>query len=767
MKDGISYLKNNIPFGVIVLAALAILAKPLTSSDLVLLPADLLKVVLPFSDELSPGVKNRLISDVMEQFYPYYVFAREELLNGHLPLWNPYVLNGTPFLATAVSAVLSPINLLLIPIPIESSYEWAALMKVILAALGIVLFLKRLGVSSWAAAVGGSAYAFSGYQIFFLLYPNTAVSMCLGWGLYSVEGLLQGVNRKRVAFFSIVVCISILGGQPECSLLSLLSWILYALIRSWRTIGRVFLASLLGVMMSAVVLIPFIELVLGGGTLDLRSWLEGNPFYMHFWQLPALIYPYFLGSSLNEAGAPNTFYGFIYFGLIPLTLSVIALFSRSWKSEMRSLWILSSTAFFILFGIFPFFDLFTSLPLLRNANHLHSALVLQASLCALSGFGVETLVRKEISDWHQKLVFGIIGLCGILGLVLFVQPTWNPDAILGSYRFGPWNCFVPIYPLCILGGLLVLYILRARNISVVALVLILVNGVFFGLDFNPSVSRIVLSQSDEIVHQLSPNDHDRIAALGVGTLLPNYGMSLGIRDVRGYESLLVKRVPKFYSFLTGQKSDRHYFFSTMDQQRVQLLQTVGTKRILSTPHYDLQGLKLLRSKFPYIYAVEGTGRVMISEEVKVVKDGHAALQHILTRKSHLETVVESAQGNTIGLQLAGFVGNRKEELKQKNKAEWILDLPDLVELRTVTSDPTFLVLRDTYYPGWRAFVDGHEVHIWRTDYLFRGVEVPAGEHTIRFEFSPLSFRVGLVISIISFLLVLTLATGPVKRLGHQ
>jgi hypothetical protein len=205
----------------------------------------------------------------------------------------------------------------------------------------------------------------------------------------------------------------------------------------------------------------------------------------------------------------------------------------------------------------------------------------------------------------------------------------------------------------------------------------------------------------------------------------------------------------------------------MDQQRVQLLQTVGTKRILSTTHYDLQGLKLLRSKFPYIYAVEGTGRVMISEEVKVVKDGHAALQHILTRKSHLETVVESAQGNTIGLQLAGFVGNRKEELKQKNKAEWILDLPDLVELRTVTSDPTFLVLRDTYYPGWRAFVDGHEVHIWRTDYLFRGVEVPAGEHTIRFEFSPLSFRVGLVISIISFLLVLTLATGPVKRLGYQ
>ena len=41
--------------------------------------------------------------------------------------------------------------------------------------------------------------------------------------------------------------------------------------------------------------------------------------------------------------------------------------------------------------------------------------------------------------------------------------------------------------------------------------------------------------------------------------------------------------------------------------------------------------------------------------------------------------------------------------------------------------------------------------IWRTDYLFRGVEVPAGKHAVRFEFRPLSFRIGLVISVLAWL----------------
>ena len=160
---------RRLPFGLIVAACILTLGRSLLSPELVLLPADLVKQALPFADGPQRQVQNRLIADVMEQFYPYYSFAREELLNGRLPLWNPYLLNGTPFLATAVSAVFSPLNLLLLPIPIETSYEWAALFKLLLAGGGLFLFLRRIGLSEWGAAAGAAAYSFSGYQVFFLL----------------------------------------------------------------------------------------------------------------------------------------------------------------------------------------------------------------------------------------------------------------------------------------------------------------------------------------------------------------------------------------------------------------------------------------------------------------------------------------------------------------------------------------------------------------------------------------------------------------------
>ncbi len=755
---------RRVPIGLIVLACLVMLARPLLSPDLVLLPADLVKHALPFTDEPNPKVQNRLIADVMEQCYPYYSFAREELGNGRFPLWNPYVLNGTPFLATAVSAVLSPLNLLLLSLPTESSYEWAALLKLLLAAAGVLLFLRRLGLSSWGAAVGGAAYAFSGYQLFFLLYPNTAVSMCLGWGLYSVEGLLERVSSTRIAILATVVCVSILGGQPECSLLALMAWTLYALSRSWRRLGSVLIGSMLGVTMAAVVLLPFIELVLAGGTLELRSWAGRNPLYIELWELPALLYPYFLGCPSNQAGSLDSFRGLIYVGLIPLTLAVCAAFSRTWRGEMRALWTVAAASFVILFGIFPFFDLFTSLPLLRNANHLHSALVLQISLAALAGIGVEALSRKEVPKRYRRLILGTSGGVGLIGLALFVQPAWNPDAMSGAFCFGPWRFLAPLYPLLILACLSCLYAVRARHVSVAALILILVNGVLFGFDFNPVTSRNQLDRSNPIVGQLGSHGHDRTTGIGVATLLPNYGMSLGLRDVRGYESLLVKRVPAFFRFLTGQEFELHHFISTLDRQRVQLLQTAGASRVLSPARYDLEGLELIRSRFPYIYLVEGAGRVMLATRVTVVEDGPSALQHVLTRGSFRDTVVEALHARRLNLPRNGGGESRQGDWKRNNRAEWIQDLPGLVELRTVTSEPALLVLRDTYYRGWRAFVDGMEVDIWRTDYLFRGVEVPSGEHTVRFEFRPLSFQIGVAISLLAVLTVLgLLLAAPLSR----
>jgi hypothetical protein len=58
----------------------------------------------------------------------------------------------------------------------------------------------------------------------------------------------------------------------------------------------------------------------------------------------------------------------------------------------------------------------------------------------------------------------------------------------------------------------------------------------------------------------------------------------------------------------------------------------------------------------------------------------------------------------------------------------------------------YLVLLDSYYPGWHASVDGQEVNILRANYAFRAVPVPRGLHRVKFEYRPATFRLGLGVS---------------------
>lgn len=60
-----------------------------------------------------------------------------------------------------------------------------------------------------------------------------------------------------------------------------------------------------------------------------------------------------------------------------------------------------------------------------------------------------------------------------------------------------------------------------------------------------------------------------------------------------------------------------------------------------------------------------------------------------------------------------------------------------IELKTESSDAQFLVLSEIYYPaGWSAFLNGEVTQIYKTNYLLRGIELPAGNHTVEFRFEP-------------------------------
>jgi hypothetical protein len=77
-----------------------------------------------------------------------------------------------------------------------------------------------------------------------------------------------------------------------------------------------------------------------------------------------------------------------------------------------------------------------------------------------------------------------------------------------------------------------------------------------------------------------------------------------------------------------------------------------------------------------------------------------------------------------------------------------------VSVRTTSSSDALLIVSDTYYPGWRAFVDGQEVPLVRGDLLFRVVPIDPGVHSVELRFEPASVRWGLVISALTLVCAL-------------
>ena len=77
--------------------------------------------------------------------------------------------------------------------------------------------------------------------------------------------------------------------------------------------------------------------------------------------------------------------------------------------------------------------------------------------------------------------------------------------------------------------------------------------------------------------------------------------------------------------------------------------------------------------------------------------------------------------------------------------------PQQVRIEASAPQPALLVLNDSDYPGWKVYVDDREEHIITANYLFRGVLLSPGKHTVRFAYEPASVKTGAAISALGLL----------------
>ncbi|MEP7356260.1 MAG: YfhO family protein [Anaerolineales bacterium] len=287
--------------------------------------------------------------DTLLYFYPYWTYRAQALLAGRLPLWQPILFMGAPFLANSQAGVLYPFNWPLALFDAPTAVKLSTVFHVMLAAGGAYAFGRRgLRQSPLGALLSGALFALGGYATAQIEHVNQLQGLAwLPWLLLAAHALAQsgdaaaqGQLRSRRRSLSLVIgaafiiALQILAGHTQTAFISLAGALLYAFLLSflhrWRAPGTsvvraaasppvvwLLLAALLAVFLSTAQLLPTLELSgqsLRGGGLPLREALSFS------------LDPRLLGRALLPGYSRALFSEFTaYIGLVGLALAIAGL----------------------------------------------------------------------------------------------------------------------------------------------------------------------------------------------------------------------------------------------------------------------------------------------------------------------------------------------------------------------------------------------------------------------------------------------------------
>jgi len=284
--------------------------------------------------------------------------------------------------------------------------------------------------------------------------------------------------------------------------------------------------------------------------------------------------------------------------------------------------------------------------------------------------------------------------------------------------------------------------------------------------------------------QQNPVDHWRVLDRGLpgfpsssplGPALPMIG-AVQIEPVLGYNSFDVRRYKEYLQFIMNRDEvitprSEPFGFPIIGAFRIQekdLFDLLGTRFVVepeTNPYWDpnRNWARVLRENMPKGYSFLEGGvrewppflvyqnpnyfpRAFIVHSAEPLADRPNVLQQMKKTDFRRRVLLEGAPAQ-------GLAVVPGEELRLLQPATILNYYPNHVAVRTKTREAGFLVLTDVWFPGWRATVDGAPSTLYRANFVFRAVAVPAGEHDVVFQFEPISYAWGLRTSRIALVLL--------------
>lgn len=723
------------------------------------------------------------LGDVPMLVYPFAALTQARFWEGAFPLWTSAIAAGQPFFGTYQSALLSPFTWLLAVVPLPQATVVIAVARLLVAGVGMFLFLRAIRLSRWASTFGGVAYLLNPFSVVWLEHPLAGVPPWLPWMLLAAERVPAADGRHRrawaVAALSLTTALVFVGGHPHTSLFVAALGAGYAVTRAWcstdrrRAVPAALGALTLGAALTAVQVLPFLEYLSLSRAVSLRTGHDLNPFFAPASTLITAIVPNFLGhhGAGNFAGPTNYLEQQAYPGVAVWLLAVVGVVNHARRWQTWFFVVASLLAMLVMYAAPGVHQLVSSLPLVSAASLPRLACVTMASLAVLASFGLESVLsgsRTETIVKRQRWRTTVLMSFGAGALALLIVATLRARAEFleanALTEFATrWSALAVWFSL----GVVVLSVARVhrglgRSAAGLGLTgLLALDLLLFGRGFHDTTRpERVFPLVPEI--SLVQNDRDLFRVLGLRhALTPNAAMVYGLQDVRGYDGLSVARYADLLDVVLRGEGFLHVGVGVTSP----LIDLLNVKYVFSVPNdrppdgwftqvSDGEAPVYRNNRvLPRAFLVDGYAVRDGNDARRTLRDGLVDPRRVVLLEGELtpdERPVAALSLEGVGTATVAHYGDHR------------------VEIRTDAPARRLLVLTDAHYPGWRVSVDGRPVTLHRANFAFRAVSVPAGAHVVVFEYRPASVRVGLAVSSAASLVIgsLLLATRRRGGSGH-
>lgn len=744
-------------------------------------------------------------SDQFSAGYSFRLFGAEMFKStGHVPLWNPYLFGGLPFVGAMHGDIFYPTAWLRLIMPVGTAMGVGFAIHIVLAGAFAYLLLRALRLGWTAAFVGGLAYELTGILDSMVSPGHDGKLFVSALTPLLLFALLRAIRDGRIWGYGLValaVGLCLLSPHPQMSYYALLAaglWTLYLVFGApegprgarWaHHIGFAFAAVLLGVAIASIQVLPFLRYMpfsARAATLSPEAaWAYATGYAFPPSELLVTVLPQFNGVLQNYWGG-NFFKSHTeYLGALVVILAVIGAGDRSRRRTVLALGGIALLFLLIAFGGHtPFYRLwYEVMPAMKKVRAPGMAFFLVAlPVCIYAAMGVERLVRREVSTMRilipaaVLLFLAVLGISGVLQSIAggMADPRMAPQVHANAPALVTGSLRLLIFVTLGAAAFWAVAAGRLRGVVAAAVLALLIGGDLWSIDrlffhFNGTAAQ--LFADDPITTRLKQEK----PPFRVFDAAPQNTIGLPPAYIASF--LMAKRIPvtfgyhgneeRFYDELWGGKNEYRYmnnaalwdvwavkyllFTAAVEQEIPGFHKVMGPVAITAGQAGDSAVMYERDSVPPYARIVPGAVKLPEDQIITTVNDSRFPVGRV---------VLYPESTSVAPLPLKGALPAPSTATATVD--EWA---PGHMKIAIHGNEPqpSYLLVAENWYPDWKAVVDGKAVNTLRGDYSLISVPLPAGARQVSLEFVSAAYRTGRLATLLALLATAVLLAAPLWR----